>query len=906
MTNSGSITAGGDVLASAGQGLSAGSGNITAGENLSIQVGGGGVRGTMTLGTLQAEQQVSLTASGDILDGNAGALNVRATALSLRAEGIGTQAEALDLAVGTVAAEANNGIYLRQLSTDLTIGHVDAANVRIDAQQVHFNSSLSASTREVAVDDLDDLETQTGRGLGPVAIEVHVVAGNLIVTDGQDADGRGILVRQSGAISLETSLAGSIGLQTGIETRDLGSSGSIQLRAADAIDELPRVPGAIISDATVIAQRLTLTAGQHAHLHNVVVNSLSAQVGANGALNDDWQKTNASANDRGDDFLDQLGADRQRFAESSGVMTEIDRTISNTRLSAIRESYAEIARQFRFEDTYQGQYALFLRNTKTLDVLGVTAGAASGSSSATAAPTIYIETLGAESHLNVLGTVGTHSSTDTEGGIVLVAGGELNMQGALETESRLSSDVFRTQRIERIGSGLTQDAMGQAAVGYLNGHVFDGGDGLPPGDQYLTSSQFVIRDQAAGLSALAEDYRTHVFQRVVAQYGFAGEAGFVTFVGYADGEVQQFDVLGESGARTKTFDQTNSGNQAALPAANEAFGQATAFSRATAFDPRFLDANQELATVAIARRAADFFLFENAAANQASDIRDLTVESFQVDNVFSLGAQGATEMPLDPAPIRPPEISNVVPSPLLSNPVQLVRNDIELPIIPERSVEVAIYRVYFEDENQNGQADEDELPSEEEILEAEVVEADSDDTETEPVEPHTRIRVGVIRTESGGSPTAEDIDELKSEFLNDPQRPSGAYAIIEKGLDDKEIVLEVFSVRDSVDTDRSLDAEVEQPLIQLPTPEPEPAPLQGQPQPADQSSLRSESRFNHASLIASSLWVARVSLHAQAPSTKDLRPSDAPASELVAFDRRARRRRRLQRSQAQSRSGGSQ
>ncbi len=760
--------------------------------------------------------------------------------------------------------------------------------------------------REATAGALDDLETQTGRGLGPVAIEVHVVAGNLIVTDGRDADGRGILVRQTGAIVLETSQAGSIGLQTGIETRDLGSSGSIELSAADAIDELARVPGANVSDATVIAQRLTLQAGQHAHLHNVVVNTFAAQVGANGALNDSWQKTNALANDKGDDFLDQLGTDRQSYAESSGVMTEIDRNVSNTRLSAIRESYAEIARQFRFEDTYRGQYALFLRNTKTLDVLDITAGAPSGSPLASAAPTIYIETLGAESHLNVLGAIGTHSSTAIEGGIVLVAGGKLNMHGALETESRLSSDLFRTQRIERIGSELTQDAMGQAAVGYLNGHVFNGGDGLPPGDQYLTSSQFVIRDQAAGLSALAEDYRTHVFQRVVAQYGFAGEAGFVTFVGYADGEIQQFDVLGESGARTKTFDQTNSADQSALPSTNAAFAQATAFSRATAFDPRFLDANQELATVAIARRAADFFLFENAAADQASGISDLTVESFRVDNVFSLGAQGATEMPLDPPPIRPPEIAAVIPSPLLSNPLQLVRQDIDLPIIAERSVEVAIYRVYFEDDNQNGQADEDELPSEQEILEAEVVDAESALDEPEQVEPHTRVRVGVIRTESGGSPTAEDIDELKKEFLNDPRRPSGAYAIIEKGLDDQELVLEVFSVRDVDVNDSSLDAQIEQPLIQLPDPEPTPSQLRELPRPGDQTSLPSESRFSHAALIASSLWLARVNMHTKTTSPQFAQPPVGPSSQPIAFDRRSRRRRRLQRAAATAGKGASQ
>ncbi|MEO8269691.1 MAG: hypothetical protein ABI557_08225, partial [Aureliella sp.] len=682
----------------------------------------------------------------------------------------------------------------------------------------------------------------------------------------------------------------------------------------------------IVSDATVIGQSLTIQAGTYAHLHNVVVNTLTAQVGANGTLDGDWQQTNALANDKGDDFLDQLEAYRQSFAESAGVMVGVDHSISDTQLSAVRESYAEIARQFRFEDTYSGQYALFVQNTKTLQVMDVTAGADSGMSSATAQPTIYIETLGAAANLNVTGTIGTHSSTAIEGGIVLVAGGKLHMNGALETESRLPLDVFRTQRIERIGSEATTNAMGQAAVGYLNGNVFNGGDGLTPKDPLLTSTQFVIRDQVDGLSALVETYRTHVFQRVVAQYGFEGEAGFVTFVGYADGEIQQFDVLGESGSRTKTSDPTNSLDQSSLPAAAQSAAEATAFSRATAFNSQFLNANQDLPTAAITRRAADFFLFENASAQQASDIHDMTVQSFPVTNVSALGAQGATIMPADAPSVQPPFISNPAPLLVLANPVQLVRNDVEIQAIQERTIEIAIYRVYFDDANQNGQADENELPSEQEILSAEVVDAEDNADESVEIQPSQRLKLGKVQTESGGSPTAEDIEKLKNEFLNDPRRPSGAYAIIEKGLDNKETVLDVFSVRD-VD---EADSDAQHPLIQLPrqsdavnSSEASPSehdshnidsPTQDNVRPAHEDSsqnristdaefldddsshrpVRNESRFAHAGLIAASLWFIRHSSQSRSPETKSTLPP-AAIGEPVEFGRRARRRRRLQR-----------
>ncbi len=923
LTHTGSLLTSADVIVRVGAQADLAAGSIAAGERILVQSGITVTTGGQLLGVLQA-QHISLDAAGEILDGNGAALNVTATDLRVVANSLGTEGNPLELNIERLAAQTTAGIYIQRVAngTDLTIGHVAGIAGQVVVQQVNFNSSLTPVTRDLQLSGLSDLQTVRSQVGGQTAIDVVVESGNLIVTDGNDADGRGIVVTETGSIELRTTGVGSIAIQTGIETRGLGNAGRVVLDSAGWIAELARDASGTVSDARIVGDRLEISADGFAHLHNVLVNSLTANVNASGVLDGAWQQTNSRANDRGDDFLDQLGGERQASATAEGVIVNNDPGAANSLVSSIRESYADVARQFRFEDTYQRNYSLFVQNHQTLDVQNVTAR---DGGAVAARPNVYIETVGVGANLNVSGTVHTHSSTSTEGGIVLVAGGQLNMNGTLATSSELSPGVVRTQRIEHIGNLSTTDALGRAAVGYLNGRAFNGGEGVSPQNPLLTSTQFVIRDQLFGLSALSEDYRSHVFQRVVMQYGFAGEEGFVTFVGYADGEIQQFDTLGEAGARSLTFDDTNASVQSALPAVLNGSAMATAFSRATSFDPLFLDANQVLPTAAVARRAADFFMFENVGAADGTEIRDLTVESFEVKNVFTLGTQGATEMPRDPAPIQPPMIQLAAPPELLSNPTQLVSVDIELAAIQERITEVAIYRVYYEDANTNGVAEESELPSEDEILTAEVAAEDEEQEQAGEMKRGKRLKLETVKTQAGGSPTAEDIEALKNEYLNDPERPSGAYSIIEKGLDDKEVVLDVFSVRDSMpDTTSS-----EVPLIRLPTAEellqqqkrdssdgdgtdivPTPGADEARYQPHDGliesldseewNSTRTASRFEHAGLVASSLWLAR----AQTKNKKwnaqigveltDLIKADDGQS-TIDFSRRGRRSRRQER-----------
>ncbi len=392
------------------------------------------------------------------------------------------------------------------------------------------------------------------------------------------------------------------------------------------------------------ADSLYVESKLYTHLHDTSVNVLNARVGSNALLTQAWQDVNQNANYRGADFLTEaLGQMRADFARRNGVLLQVDPAQGNQPLNAadpqggldivspsnnpLRARFEEIQKLHRFHDNYAGQYALYLKNSKTLEVGEVTAHGPGS-------PNVYIEAVGADSDLKISGTVSTRSDNEKEGGIILIAGRQLDLEGRLETIS-----TRRYQLVDIIGKGTTdnQDQFGPRRS-VLNAAIFNGGQGIAPQNDF-TSSQFVIR--LNNQSSLNEDYRTHTYQRVVTHLGFANESGFMSYVGYADGNVQQFDVAGEAGIRDGSRDQLDLSNQSAIQAALSP-NNAVVFTRSIAFNNAFLDSNQTLPTVAIVRRADDFYLFENASAADRADITDLTVEYQEVKEVRTLGAQGAT------------------------------------------------------------------------------------------------------------------------------------------------------------------------------------------------------------------------------------------------------------------------
>ncbi len=188
----------------------------------------------------------------------------------------------------------------------------------------------------------------------------------------------------------------------------------------------------------------------------------------------------------------------------------------------------------------------------------------------------------------------------------------------------------------------------------------------------------------------------------------------------------------------------------------------------------------------------------------------MTFEFHEVNGVKTDGTAGATEMPMDPEPIKLGQPVSVV-APELIQPIQQLNNTLpELPQILPKPIEVAVYRVSFNDLDENGQAEQSELPKSKDVENAQDVDADQFD-EKEAVKKKGeffRAKIDQLKSETGGTASPQDIDNFKAKFLNDPEQTSGAYSIIQKE-GDKTTVLETFSLRDWPEQEP-----VNQPVIQ--------------------------------------------------------------------------------------------
>ena len=200
----GDVTTGGDVLLESGvDWMMAGDTVVTAGGNVVGQALGGDIELGVIRGT-----NVALMASDNILDANAGSLNVTADNLSLRADNglIGNHdnasltpdlnINAIDLDVAVLAAHSDSGIYLSE-ADGLTVTSVSEVVVDIESLvRVNFNST----TDDVSVDRnaavLEDLRTTTD---GPIKLVSE--SGVLTIEGGSDA--QGLSAAGSGDVLLE-------------------------------------------------------------------------------------------------------------------------------------------------------------------------------------------------------------------------------------------------------------------------------------------------------------------------------------------------------------------------------------------------------------------------------------------------------------------------------------------------------------------------------------------------------------------------------------------------------------------------------------------------------------------------------------------------------------------------------
>ncbi len=925
---SGQLATAGDVVLLAGQDLQmTGTSGLQAGEVLLIRSGG-----TLIAGQLVADA-VSIEAAEDVRSANSTAM---VTAHRLKvvadADGNGSGSIQINTQADVLAAQAAGRIEILE-ADDVAIDHVQGGAASVQVQRAHFNSSRTLEPVVAAsFASLDDITSTAGNSISIVSL-----AGSVLANDGQDGDGLSIATQgtspitllalgdiivnaglESGSGYLDLQAGDDISINVGLHTSGTGTLSLLALNnARDALapqvdgininapltsdsgnmlitsagdmriaDSISTKSGELIATASgniqilstmstpanisltslgghiaasgnsnISADRLTLQAATFAHLPNTSLNSMSAELtnSLNARLsNTSWQ--DSAANAAGQAVLGQLG-------HTSGKTTSLpSKPLGDT------PDFATLQDMFGFQTRFDDSYALFLRNAGDLEIAasqGAPVIFAQG-----AAPSIYVQTT-AGSDLTISGDiqlVTTRGGADP--GIVLISGKNLNLNGNITTLAAGNPDL--TQRVN--------DLQFQAGA-------FDAGQLMNP----LTTRTVI--SQYAG-----ENNTRHVNQRVSMEFGNAGERGFLSVVHYADGGFELFDTQGDIAqvASNGYSLAPGLGGEAAIPAS-----QATLFARDNAFNPAFLDSNQELPTDVVIRRSLDFFLFSTDADGR---FIDHTSAFDEVLNVITDGAEGGLPLPVDPVF---PVIAEYVPQPLqlLIEPVpQQPPPQIELETPPQSNVVVAIYRVDYTDANLNGQVDAAELPSFEEVLRNGI---DSESQASRKIiEPKT----------AGETPTREDIQREKSSLQKNPNQPSGAYAIIREDGNGTQTVLDVFGIRDWPEGQGQPEPGLPEPQGELPTLEPfvpsddsMDSATPSVPLPNDQSgNLESNlgnssremrvSRLASSSLLLGSLWMIRGRIRSSTDTTYAAQTPDTTASTTATrdFSRRARRSRRRQ------------
>ncbi len=214
VTQNANIVAGQDIL------VRALGGDVTMSATTSSTVGAGrsvivDASGDIRLGLLDATAtgRVALNAGSDIIDGNIGeAIDTNIIAAQLRmvaGDFIGNRdlgqvdanRNAIDTRVGTVAAFADDGIYIQEeaLGGELIIGSVAATTITFDSIEVKFDSSQINVPATLTLDARDGLSTRNDGVLENGFIKVRVDDGTLRVNSSVASDAGGdMLLRAYG------------------------------------------------------------------------------------------------------------------------------------------------------------------------------------------------------------------------------------------------------------------------------------------------------------------------------------------------------------------------------------------------------------------------------------------------------------------------------------------------------------------------------------------------------------------------------------------------------------------------------------------------------------------------------------------------------------------------------------
>jgi hypothetical protein len=778
-------TTGGDILVLAGRDYTMSSiASSAANTNLVVRSSG-----NVALGLLSASN-VGVEATGNITDANIlplDGLNVQATNASLRAGGsIGApgpvpdsidNSDAIDTSVTFLAAAASSGIYIQE-SNDITVTGVGLiATNSIDVEQVNFRSNPRTAVVEASLSTaaLADLTSN-----GPIALVTN--DGSISINDGGDGDELGVTTTTASNVLLVARFVPD-GARSNITTTSIVESngGLVRLIADNNIllgndvrtvgsgDIIFFANGSIDESATgvrVVAQQLTIFAGRSAHLSESSVDVLVAQVGRNEQLVQAWQTTNAVASQEGNDFLNKL-SETTVNSDIAGGSTRVSDTIAGLSVGG-----RTLQEHFEFQNRFEADgYALFLKNDKQLSVQSILAGTSAN-------PNVYVETVG-PNDLNLDGSLVSLSNSATHGGVVLVAGGRLNHNaGQIETVAQVGGG----DNIHRMFINGTPDLLDTTFF-----------DAAQPAGGANRSTEFVVVATATDFDVI----NMHKLQRVAIRFGVTDELGFIAFVGYADGLMEMFSTTSNVGssALPATPDPVRPSSPDALLAG--------LFVRSVVFVDQFLQSNALLPTDAVLRRADNLFLFQGIKnadyGDPASTFEDLTYDSKPILNVKSIGGGG---IPMPTNPVAPP-----VPSPSLFIEAKLIPNvdviqiaPVELGIAVEKNATVQVFLITYEDKNNDGQPDREELPSTDEIIRLIGGDGKNKTTVTAKTDDGASVEINIPKEATpkltSGAPSPAEVERIKQAILADPTKPTGAYTIIFQDVRGNRSVLDVFPVRD--------------------------------------------------------------------------------------------------------------
>ncbi len=645
---------------------------------------------------------------------------------------------------GSLTNSPNTQLILAGNLSATATGDISLANNRGDLLEVGGATNFSAGSGSIAL----------GRD------------GEVLLNDVTLAASRGnILVGGPGHTELGLMNAHAVNVAIHEDT-------AMVIRAAIADDQLVLSSGLSILNTAPIdprgslgisAKSLVVDAGTFAHLGPISVDRISASVQANAALADsNLFALNTLADRSGQAYLDAIGKNL-----SPGVRP-IDSLLSGETISQLRA-------QASFVQSFGDQYGLFVQNNKALTVESVNA-VGDGVH-------VLIETARG-TDLIVQGTVHQQYTHSDPGGVVLIAGNHLILAAGAELRiEHVSSDVATSRAIKQPN---------------LIASAFDGGRG-PFGYEST-------RDVLYAADAFANTSTQNTLQRVATQFGVAGEAGFQTLIQYADGSAQLFDQNQELGhsLQTNTAANTRSG---VVPAFVATAGDVAGFERKMPFADEFLGRFQTLPTTAIFRRSAEFFLFEQSGVVDASLAKvDLTPAVDTVSDVFSPGRKISFSLPTEIIVTPAILVAPIRVAPDGATPFSNTTSDVEPSVLKDGKIEVFIVNVGFDDTNRDGQASDQELPTRDQIqLDAVVQSTKTNDRSSSPTEPaqiqRTNLLPGEPNTASKevkGSevPSADQIQTWMDEYRDDPNKPSGAYAVISVDSVQGAKVLKVFGVRD--------------------------------------------------------------------------------------------------------------